>query len=419
MKKSKRVSLSILVLMVMIGAMAFGKTTIDVACFPDQDSGFKSMLEGFNEKYPDIEVKIKVNGFAEHHDALLTQIAAGANVPDVATIEIGYIGNFVAKGGFVNLMDAPYNAGQYKKNIVPYKWAQGTTKDGRMVAMPLDIAPGTLYTREDRLNEMGYTIEDMVTVDKWLEAGLKFSQDLDGDGKNDRWLVPNAQDLATMMIKSGEERYFDKEGKCLVGNERFIEGFKLAKKVKDLGLDGGIGAWTNEWYEAFKNGTILMQPSGAWLGGHLKNWMAPDTAGKWKALNLPNGLYINWGGAFMGIPERSDKKEAAWKFIEYAATNIRPQLEQFEASNIFPAWMPSFEDPMFEEESAFFGGQKVRKQWAEAAKNVPVIQTDKFDKMAETIVNSALTDVLENDRDPEEALEEAKRLIERRTRRRR
>ncbi|MGM0507921.1 MAG: ABC transporter substrate-binding protein [Fusobacteriota bacterium] len=417
--KKRGLKMSVVLFVLILGVTSFGKTTLDVACFPDQDSGFESILDDFHAEYPDIEVNLIVNGFAEHHDALLTQIASGANVPDVAVIEIGYIGNFVSKGGFLNLKESPYNAQQYKDNFVAYKWGQATSGDGRLLAMPLDIAPGTIFARKDRLNEIGYSVDDMTTMEKWLEAGLKFAEDEDGDGTNDRWLVPDASDIYYMIAKSGKERYFDEDGNVIVDNDRFLRAFKMAKKVRDLGLDGGIGAWTNEWYEAFKQGLVLMQPSGAWLGGHLKNWMAPDTAGKWRALNLPDDMYINWGGSFAGIPEQSDNKEAAWKFIKFVSTTKEAQIEQFKSSNIFPAWKPAFDDPIFEEEVEFFGGQKVRKQWAEAATKVPVVVTDKFDTMADEIVQTALTDVLENDRDPEEALREAKMLIQRRVRRRR
>ncbi|MBS3811711.1 MAG: extracellular solute-binding protein [Halanaerobiales bacterium] len=417
MKKLITITVVTLLIVSLFSFAIAAKTKIKVACFPDQDSGFEAILDDFYAEYPDIEVELVVNGFDDHHNALLTQIAAGGNVPDATTIEIGYIANFVAKGGFVNLLEEPYNAEQFKENIVEYKWSQGTTDDDRLIAFPTDIAPGTIYYRRDILSELGFDIDDMKTIDDWIAAGSKFAEDLDGDGVNDRWLLADAADIFFMIAKSGDELYFDEDGDCIVDSPRFIKAFKAAKIVRDKGLDAKIGAWTNEWYSTFKDGTVIMQPSGAWLGGHIRNWIAPDTSGKWGVANLPDDMYVNWGGSFLAIPEDAKNKEEAWKFIKFAATRKDTQIAQFKASNIFPSWKPAFEDPIFDQEMEFFAGQKARLLWLETAKQIPTVVTNKHDVIAEEIVSAALTDVLNKDVDIIKALKDAKQQIERRARR--
>lgn len=417
MKKLITIAVLSLLIVSLFTFTIMAETKIKVACFPDQDSGFEAILDDFKAEYPDIEVELVVNGFDDHHNTLLTQIAAGGDVPDVTTIEIGYIANFVAKGGFVNLLEEPYNAGQFEENVVDYKWSQATTDDGRVIAFPSDIAPGTIYYRRDKLSEIGYDISDMKTIDDWIAAGSKFAEDVDGDGVNDRWLLADAADIFFMIAKSGDELYFDEDGECIVDSPRFIRAFKAAKLVREKGLDARIGAWSNEWYSTFKNGTVLMQPSGAWLGGHIRNWIAPDTSGKWGVANLPNNMYINWGGSFLAIPEKATHKEAAWKFIKFAASRKDTQIAQFKSSNIFPSWKPAFDHPIFQEEMEFFGGQKARALWLNAAQKIPTVVTNKHDVIAEEIVSAALTDVLDNDVDVVKALRDAKTQIERRARR--
>src|SRR6056297_706600 len=159
MKKLITITVVTLLIVSLFSFAIAAKTKIKVACFPDQDSGFEAIMDDFKAEYPDIEVELVVNGFDDHHNALLTQIAAGGDVPDVTTIEIGYIANFVAKGGFVNLLEEPYNAGQFEDKIVEYKWSQGTTDDDRLIAFPTDIAPGTIYYRRDILSELGFDID--------------------------------------------------------------------------------------------------------------------------------------------------------------------------------------------------------------------------------------------------------------------
>ncbi|WP_018247649.1 ABC transporter substrate-binding protein [Orenia marismortui] len=394
-----------------------GQITLKVSSWADE-AMVDVVIPAFEKKYPNIKVEPVITDIADHHNTLLTKIAAGAEVPDVAYVEIAHIGKFAAKGGFEDLNQAPYNAQQFKDGVVSYAWAQATTQDGKMVAMPTDIAPGTIFYRKDKLDELGVSIDDIKTMEDWIEVGKRFAKDRDGDGVNDQWLIADATNVYNMIAKSGEERYFDEEGNCIVDSPRFVKAFTMAKKVRDLGLDGKIGEWTNEWYATFKQGTALIAPSGAWLGGHIKNWIAPDTAGKWRVAELPNGMNVSWGGSFAGIPKDADHKDAAWKFIKFVATRQDIQLESFESADMFPSLTETYDAPIFDEEVEFYGGQKVRKLWAETAQNIPNVITNTNDAIARDILGSALTEVLENDKDPKKALTEAKQLIERKTKRR-
>ena len=391
-----------------------GPVTIEVATWADE--AMLKMVDDFEKKYPNINVEIAKTAFADHHKTLLTKIAAGADVPDVAFIEISYIGNFAAKGGFEDLTQEQYNAQQYEEDIVGYAYTHAKTRSGKLIALPTDIAPATVFYRKDHLNKIGYSRPDMKTMQDWIEAGKKFAKDTDGDGANDRWLIADASNIYNMYARSGENRYFNEEGECIVDSERFVEGFRMAQKVRELGLDAGMAPWSNEWTAALKNGSVLMEPSGAWLGGHLKSWIAPEAKGKWRSTELPNGMYAKNGGSYAGIPEAAEHKRAAWKFIEYYSTNKDIQVQNFKEADTFPSWKPAFKDPIMDQPIEYLGGQKARQMWVDAAKKVPNVVTNPNDMIAEEIVASALSDVLENGKDPKQALKEAKKLIERRAR---
>jgi multiple sugar transport system substrate-binding protein len=182
-------------------------------------------------------------------------------------------------------------------------------------------------------------------------------------------------------------------------------------------MDARIAAWTNEWYEGFRRGTVATQLSGAWLLGHLQNWMAPETAGMWGASNLPNGIYGSWGGSFYGIPEQSQNKEAAWALVQYLTAEPEVQLAALETIGAFPAVVSTYNDPLFAEPIPFLDGQPARELFAEVAENVQGVATNPNDQVAEEFVNSALSQVLDEGRDVESALAEAQSLIERRSRR--
>ncbi len=88
------------------------KAAITVWAWPSADKAFESIIAGFNQKYPGIQVtwEIKPGMAAGTRDALLAALAAGTGGPDVVLIEINDIGMYALHGGFVDLRKAPYNA---------------------------------------------------------------------------------------------------------------------------------------------------------------------------------------------------------------------------------------------------------------------------------------------------------------------
>lgn len=382
--------------------------------FPDFDSSLKKILPEFKKVQPDIEVKYLMNNWGDHHNKLTTNLATGSGAGDVVVVDVAKIGAFAQSGGLVDL-SATFNADQYKDQFPAYAWAQGQDTNGHQFGMPVDLGPGVMYYRNDIAEQMGVNIKDVIkSWDSYIEYGKKLKE------KN-IYLIASAADVAeailTTTVEEGNGVFFDANGKPLLTSPRFIRAFETAKKIRDLGLDARISAWTNEWYEGFKSGSVATQLSGAWLLGHLKNWIAPQTAGKWRVSNLPDGIYGSWGGSFLAIPKQSAHKKEAWELIKFMTLNQDIQKLAFRTIAAFPANVNTYNDPMFDEPVEFLGGQKARRLFAEIAAKVKPVKPAKGDHIARSIVmDNALMEVLDNGRDIREALEDAERLLKRRLR---
>ncbi|KGY11899.1 sugar ABC transporter substrate-binding protein [Vibrio tubiashii] len=381
--------------------------------FPDFDSSLKVLLPDF-EKETGIKVDYLMNNHGDHHTKLTTNLATGSGAGDVIVVDVEKIGPFVASGGLVNLSEK-YGADKYEERFAPYAWTQGKGADGDIYGMPVDLGPGVMYYRTDIFKNAGIDVEQAIKDwDSYIAAGEKLKE------KN-VYLIASAADVAQAIIfttvPEGEGLYFDKDGNPVVTSERFVHAFEVAKEIRDKGLDGRILAWSNEWYEGFRNGTFATQLSGAWLLGHLNNWIAPDTAGSWGVENLPDGIYGSWGGSFLSIPTQSKNQDEAWQLIEYMTTDRDVQLKHFETIAAFPANTTTYDDELFQQEVAFLGGQKARLLFAEVAKNIKPVAPAKGDHVARSIIlENALMEVLDEGKDIKTALKEAERLIKRRTR---
>lgn len=407
--------------LVLCGAVALGMATASYAAqteirfdgFPDFDSSLKVILPDF-EKKSGVKVKYLMNNHGDHHTKLTTNLATGSGAGDVIVVDVEKIGPFVASGGLVNLSEK-YGADKFEKSFAPYAWAQGKGGDGNMYGIPVDLGPGVMYYRTDIFSKYGIDINAATKDwDSYIAAGEKLK-------KHNVYLIASAADVAQAIIYTtvpeGEGLYFDKSGKSVVTSDRFVKAFTIAKKIREKGLDGRILAWSNEWYEGFRNGTFASQLSGAWLLGHLNNWIAPETKGKWNVSNLPDGIYGSWGGSFLSIPKQSKNPDDAWKLIEYMTTDRAVQLKSFEVIAAFPSNITTYDDPMFKEGVEFLGGQQARLVFAEVAKNIKPVKPAKGDHVARSIVlNNALMEVLDEGKDINTALKEAERLIQRRTR---
>ena len=381
--------------------------------FPPFDTHFDKQVPLFNESQPDITITYQMNDHGDHHKKLTTNLATQSGAGDIVIVDVSYVGAFINAGGFVNLSEEPYNAAQFEDGFVPYAWKQGQGTDGNQYGIPVDIGPGVMYYRRDALESVGGDIDSIISDwDSYIEYGRQLKE-------KGIHLIADASDVAQILVRTtleeGEGLYFDSEGNSLVTSDRFVNAFGLAKQIRDEGLDGQIGAWSNEWYDGFKGGTVATQLSGAWLLGHLQNWMAPETAGKWGASDLPGGIYGSWGGSFLAIPTQSENPAEAWEFIKYLTTQEQPQVDSLRDLGAFPVLLSTYDDPAFDEPMDFLAGQKARQLFAEVAKKVPAVTPMKGDLIADDVVmNGALAEVLNDGKDIMQALNDAERLLKRR-----
>lgn len=392
------------------------RTTIVVASFPDLDRATREALPAWRRAHPGIDIKLVSREYGDHHTAMMTALATGSGLPDVIAIDRDYIGKFAASGGLVDLGAPPYDAARPREKFVAFALAQAAGPGGKLAAIPTDIGPGTLLYRKDLLERAGLAEADLTgSWESYLEAGKRIK------ATTGAYLLAHASDIRDIYVRAGlaggEGLFFDAAGNSLVESARFVRAFELGLATRRAGLDANTPHWTNEWSEALKRGRVATALMGAWLVGHLKNSIAPDTAGKWRAANLPGGFYGSYGGSFYAIPVKATHKDAAWKFVEFMTMDRDIQLASLRAVNAFPALLAAHSDPVFEQPVEFLGGQVAGVLWRDIAAKVKVVPTNRNDSVAAAIVNAEFDKVLTEGKDIKRALADAKSLIEQRVRR--
>ena len=402
--------------LLLCGAQA--QQTLTVAAFPAVDEIVRSAIPQWKRLHPTVDVKVVSRQFSDHHTAMTTALSTSFYLPDVMALEVGYVGRFAQGGGHEDLSRAPYNIRQFQSRYVPYAFAQATNRRGAVVAAPTDIGPGTLLYRADVLAKAGVSEAEMVqSWDSYVAAGAKIK------ASTGAYLMAHARDMKDIAIRTGvrpgEGLYFDNQSNVLVTSPRFVRAFELARKVRQQKLDARVSAWSNEWSEGFKRGTIATQLTGAWLAGHLNNWLAPDTKGLWRAAQLPEGAFAAYGGTFFAIARGAPaaNKALAWEFIQMMTLDRAVQLGAFKSQDAFPALLETYDDPFFELPIAFLGEQKARIGWRAAVSKITAVDVHKQDAFADEVINTELDKVLDRGKDIATALADAQRLLQKRARR--
>ena len=403
---------------VLLSAVQAQQMTLVVAAFPAVDEIVKAAVPAWKRLHPTVDIKVISRQFSDHHTAMTTALSTTFYLPDVMALEVGYVGRFAQGGGLDDLSKAPYDIQQHKARWVPYALAQATNRKGAIVAAPTDIGPGTLLYRSDVLAKAGVSEAELTrSWEGYVASGAKIKT------ATGAYLMAHARDMKDIVIRTGiqpgQGLYFDSQSKVLVNSPRFVRAFELARQVRQGKLDARVSAWSNEWSEGFKRGTIATQMTGAWLAGHMNNWLAPGTKGQWRAAQLPEGAFAAYGGTFFAIPRGTPPghKLLAWQFIQLLTLNREMQLGAFKSQDAFPALLETYDDPFFELPIEFLGGQSARIGWRDAARRIAAVSVHKQDAFADEVINTELDKVLDRGKPIATALADAERLLAQRAQR--
>jgi len=396
-------------------AIAGESMVLTIAAFPLVDEIAKAALPAWRQLHPDVEVRIVSRQYADHHTAMTTALSTSVLLPDAMALESSFVGRFAQGGGLEDLRQAPYSVASYREKVVPFAYDQAIARNGAVVAMPGDIGPGAMLYRKDVLERADVSEAELIkSWDSYIAAGTRIK------ARTGAHLIGHVRSIKDLLLrtgmKPGEGIYFDADSRVLVTTDRFVRTFELCLEARRLKLDARVPAWSNEWSEGLKRGTLVTELSGAWLVGQLSNWLAPQTAGLWRAAQLPEGVATSYGGAYYAIPRQapSERKAMAWEFIRLMSMNRERQLFAFKNYDAFPALLETHSDPFFDEPVTFLGGQKARRLWRDAAIQIKAAYLHKQNFFADEVISTELDNVLDRGKSIRTALADAQRILEKR-----
>lgn len=385
---------------------------LTVAAFPLVDVIAKDLLKGWSARHPEIRTQVISRQYDDHHTAMTTALSTSGHLPDVIALETSYLGRFSLGTGLEDLSAPAFGAERFKDRFVSFAIETARNREGRIVAMPTDVGPGSLFYRTDLLAQAGLKEADLTrSWDDYVEAGAQLK------ARTGAYLIGDVRLLKDIIVRAGtppgEGQFFDNEQRPQITSPRFVRAFELARKVRKQGLDARVEVWMNDWAEMLKRGRLATEMSGGWMAGQMANWVAPGTAGKWRVAQLPENTFCSYGGTYYAIPRRSapERKQLAWQLIQEMTLDRQRQLDAFRSQDAFPALLAAQDDAFFDQPVPFLGGQHARLLWRDAARRIPVVKMHKQHKFADEVINAELDNVLEYGKSIPQALADAQALL--------
>lgn len=412
--KSKRHHLALLVLLCSVvllsgcqlQAMAESNDNeITVWSFTDE-AGYA--IEKFEEKYPDIKVNfINIPGNF-YITKLKSALQTSSKAPDVFMIENANIRELIDVPYLQNLSEAPYNADELLPEQYPFVQANEKDSEGHVRALGYQATPGAIYYRRDLAKEyLGTDDPEEVskqidTWDKIFEIGERVQQ----ESGNQEHALANWNAISN----SYDGIPWVQDGKFVM-DDTYLEILDLVREARERKVlaeyeEGSAGSAAS-----MQKGTVMFYPAATWGLQYTFKANAPDTSGMWGLAQGPTGF--SSGGTYIAMYSNSDKKDLAWKFIEFYNFDHEFLSQLAQEQDYFTSNMIVNDQLAKTVTSDYLGGQKHFEFFSEAAKDVPVYERTKYDTVINNdIFKNVLQLYLNNDiQTKEEAVERIKRDV--------
>ncbi|HEY6739365.1 MAG TPA: extracellular solute-binding protein [Actinopolymorphaceae bacterium] len=343
---------------------------------------------------------------------LLTSLAGKAYIPDMTALNDNIATYFPDADQFVDLYDL--GAKDLQDEYLDWKWQCGVTPEGRMIGFPMDTGPTALFYRADLFEKAGLPSEpreveaEIQTWDDYLKAADQVAKALPGVK-----MVPDIWTAVYLQVVCQlDKRYMTKANEYIGDGDHIKQAWDLAAEFSKRGFDAHAGAFSSDWGAAMSSGKIASFVDAVWAAKILSDSTADSEAvGTFRVCRAPGGAG-NRGGSFLSILKASRDPEAAWEVIKWVQSP-KNQLAAYKEIQLFPAAKDALTSKDVREPEEYFGGQVINDVFGESARNVKPVYMSPYDDIITTALNTQLTNVWSQGKDPERAWKDGQSEVQR------
>lgn len=315
-----------------------------------------------------------------------------------STASLAFAGPIEAVG-FADLTDLLNEEGLMEAINPPSlsPWTYG----GRVFGIPHDVHPVMLGYRADIIEAAGIDVgaietwEDLFTALRPLQS--KAGQDGSGVDRYVMSLWDSESDmLETLLLQAGGGPFTD-TGELAINREVNVRA--VAQMVSWMIGPDRVATHVPE----FSPTGDRLKVEGHALCYIMPDWMCnvwrrnvPSLEGKVKLMPLPawepGGRRTSvWGGSMLGIAKTTKDLEASWAFAKHLYLSEELALELYRVGDIITPIREHWDNPIFDEPDAYFGGQRKGRFYIDLAPEVPLRSATPYFRQARSAVQNAVS----------------------------
>jgi cellobiose transport system substrate-binding protein len=390
-------------------------TTVTVGLFGT--FGFKEagLWDAYHKVCPNITIKEDdVEQSADYWTRLKTRLASGSGLDDVQGIEIGFVADVVQNHAaqFVDWNTVP-NAAADKAEFFPWKWQLASTSDGKStVGLGTDIGPEAICYRSDLLKQAGLPSDPqalakkLTTWDDFIAFGKQY--EASPTKPSGSHFVDSAASIFSTAVYQGDEAYDNSDGQPDVENSDGVKSaWGYASQAAQDGITAGLSQFTPEWNKAFSSGAFAAMACPTWMMGYIQGQAGDAYAGKWDIAPVLPGGATNWGGSWLGVPDKAAHKDAAIALVEWLSAQDQ-QVTMWKQGGHFPSNSDAAAAPAVSTAtSAYFSNAPVGQIFGDIAQQMKIPPIGLYDTQIQQALTTQLTNVETKGTSPDDAFSSA------------
>jgi len=313
--------------------------------------------------------------------------------PDVIALESEFVKKYIESGLLLDLTDI-YNANKNKLIAYPVEVA---SYEGRVYGLSWQVCPGAFFYRRSLAKKYLGTDDPAVVQKNFsnLDQFLKTAKLLKDKSGGKCVVVSSLHELVRPFLSMRTQPWII-NGKLAI--DPVMENcMDFIKNLHGNGLDGGVGQWSQGWFEGMRG--ELKDNSGKPLevfGYFLPTWglhyvlktNAPKTSGDWAMIQGP--VSYSWGGTWLAATAKTKNPAAAKELIRYLTTDnaflenyAKESGDVVSNTEVINKIKNGYREP-------FLGGQNHYAAFADMAKNVNGKLVQGTDEIVNSLFNNAL-----------------------------
>ena len=340
---------------------------------------FSARAEEWQEQYPDIDFTFDFQVVPSVFDVVLTNLAAGEEVPDLLGIEQGAFPRFMQNGiiesKFLDLTDLL--ADDYdlivKGRHTPY------TYQGRVYGVDSSLCAVVYYYQPAMFEERGLSVP--TTWDEFMDTGAALAE----EGISLSSVTDHGGMFMMYLLQRGGE-VFSESGEFVLGDEDNRQAaLEVLGMLRDGVENGAISHipsgefWGATPITAYRDGRMVGAIMPDWYSDYILKPQAEDMAGQWAIAPMPawddgRGHKTSvWGGTGFAVTKDSPNARYAWELLQYTYVTLENQLKRYEEIAYYPTMSAAFDNERIVGlQDAFYDDQKTGEVFAELVDDVPI-----------------------------------------------